>query len=72
MIETHHHPDDAWSDAKQQITPDKLKQSPLDLTIRNEEGNAIEYQNKLANLRTQIDMVDHKLTEIIREKDENS
>jgi len=65
MIETHHQPDDAWSDEQQQITPDKLKQITTNLKIRDEEGNAIEYQNKLANLRTQIDMVDHKLTETL-------
>ena len=65
MIETHHQPEDAWSDAQQQITPGKLKQITTNLKIRDEEGNAIEYQNKLANLRTQIDMVDHKLTETL-------
>ena len=65
MIETHHQPDDAWSDAHQQITPEKLKQITTNLKIRDEEGNAIEYQNKLANLRIQIDVVDHKLTETL-------
>ena len=65
MIETHHQPEDAWSDAQQQITPGKLKQITNNLKIRDEEGNAIEYQNKLANLRTQIDVVDHKLTETL-------
>ena len=65
MIETHHQPNKAWSDAQQQITPDTLKQITDNLKVRDEEGNAIEYQNKLANLRTQIDVVDHKLTEIL-------
>ena len=65
MIETHHQPNKAWSDAQQQITPDTLKQMTNNLKVRDEEGNAIEYQNKLANLRTQIDVVDHKLTEIL-------
>ena len=65
MIETHHQPNKAWSDAQQQITPDSLKQITNNLKVRDEEGNAIEYQNKLANLRTQIDVVDHKLTEIL-------
>ena len=65
MIETHHQPDDAWSDAQQQITPEKLKQITTSLKIRDKEGNAIEYQNKLANLRIQIDVVDHKLTETL-------
>ncbi len=65
MIETHHDPDHAWSDAKQQITPKTLDQMTIDLKIRKEEGDAIEYRNKLANLRTRIDVVDHKLTEIL-------
>lgn len=65
MIETHHDPDHAWSDANQQITPETLDQLTVDLKIRKEEGDAIEYRNKLANLRTRIDVVDHKLTEIL-------
>ena len=65
MIETHHNPDNAWSDAKQQITPKTLDQLTIDLKIRKEEGDAVEYLNKLSNLRTQIDVVDHKLTEIL-------
>ena len=65
MVETHHDPDQAWSDAKQQITPKTLDQMTIDLKIRKEEGDAIEFRNKLANLRTRIDVVDHKLTEIL-------
>ncbi len=65
MVETHHDPDNAWSDAKQQITPQVLNQMTIDLKIRKEEGDAVEYRNNLANLRTQIDVVDHKLTEIL-------
>ncbi|MFK5981606.1 MAG: bifunctional 3-deoxy-7-phosphoheptulonate synthase/chorismate mutase type II [Flavobacteriaceae bacterium] len=65
MIETHHDPDNAWSDAKQQITPKVLEQLTVDLKIRKEEGDAIEYKNKLENLRTQIDVIDHKLTEVL-------
>ena len=65
MIETHHDPDKAWSDAKQQITPETLDQLTIDLTIRKQEGDALEYLNKLANLRTQIDIIDYKLTEIL-------
>jgi len=65
MIETHHDPDNAWSDASQQITPDVLNQITIDLKIRKEEGDAVEYQNRLNNLRTQIDVIDHKLTETL-------
>jgi len=65
MIETHHDPDKAWSDAKQQITPKALEQITIDLKIRKQEGEAIEFKNKIANLRTKIDVIDHKLTEIL-------
>ena len=65
MIEAHHDPDNAWSDAKQQITPKNLDQLTTDLTIRKKEGDAADYLNDLANLRTKIDIIDHKLTEIL-------
>lgn len=65
MVETHHDPDHAWSDAKQQITPETLKRMTIDLRIREKEGAALEFQNKLATARTQIDVVDHQLIEIM-------
>jgi len=65
MIETHNDPDNAWSDAAQQITPETLDQITVDLRIRKEEGDAVEFRNKLATLRTKIDVVDHKLLEIL-------
>jgi chorismate mutase len=63
MVETHHDPDNAWSDAAQQITPTTLIKMMVDLKIREEEGQAVEYNNKLNTLRTQIDVVDHQLIE---------
>ena len=65
MIETHYDPDNAWSDAAQQITPETLRQITIDLRIRKEEGDAVEFKNKLATLRTKIDVLDHKLLEIL-------
>ena len=65
MVETHYDPDNAWSDAKQQITPQTLDQLTVDLRIRKEEGDAVEFKNKLNTLRTQIDVVDNKLVEIL-------
>jgi len=61
MVETHHTPDDAWSDAKQQITPKALQQMTVDLRIREEYGEAAEFRNKLNTLRTKIDVVDHQI-----------
>ncbi len=63
MIETHYDPDNAWSDAAQQITPATLIQMMVDLKIREEEGKEVEYNNKLNTLRTQINVVDHQLIE---------
>ncbi len=65
MVETHHAPDDAWSDAAQQITPERLKEIMIELTIRKEEGSEIEFKNKLNTLRTQIDVIDHQLIETL-------
>lgn len=63
MIETHYDPDNAWSDAKQQITPSTLEQMTVDLKIRKQHGDAVEFQNKLNTLRTKIDVIDNQLIE---------
>lgn len=61
IIETHHTPDEAWSDASQQITPEALASMTEDLKIRKEHGLAAEFKNKLNTLRTKIDVVDHQI-----------
>ncbi|MCG2431444.1 bifunctional 3-deoxy-7-phosphoheptulonate synthase/chorismate mutase type II [Aequorivita xiaoshiensis] len=61
MVETHYDPDNAWSDAAQQITPTTLDKMTVDLRIRKQEGDAVEFNNKLATLRTQIDVIDRQL-----------
>jgi len=65
MVETHSDPDNAWSDAKQQITPDRLVDIMEDLRIRKETDNEAAYRNALNTLRTQIDVIDHQLIEIL-------
>jgi chorismate mutase len=65
MVETHYDPDNAWSDANQQITPATLNQMTVDLRIRKQEGDEVEYINKLATKRAQIDVIDHKLLEVL-------
>lgn len=65
MVETHSEPDKAWSDAAQQITPAALKQMTIDLKIRKQEGDAVEFQNKLSVLRSKIDFLDHQLIETL-------
>lgn len=65
IIETHIDPDNAWSDAAQQVTPERLKQIIFDLTIRKETDDADEYQTRLAKLRSKIDEFDAKLLDVI-------
>ncbi len=65
IIETHIDPDNAWSDAAQQVTPERLKQIIFDLTIRKETDDADDYQLRLAKLRSKIDEFDAKLLDVI-------
>ncbi len=65
MVETHHDPDNAWSDAAQQITPKTLVKIMEDLKIRKETSAEAEYNNKINTLRTQIDVIDHQLIEVL-------
>ncbi len=63
MIETHFDPDNAWSDAAQQVTPTALKQIMKDLKIRKESNQEAEYNTKLNTLRAQIDVIDNSLVD---------
>ncbi|MGB5275440.1 MAG: bifunctional 3-deoxy-7-phosphoheptulonate synthase/chorismate mutase type II [Flavobacteriaceae bacterium] len=65
MIETHFDPDNAWSDAAQQVTPAALIQIMKDLKIRKESDPETEFNSKLSNLRAQIDILDHQLIETL-------
>ena len=65
MIETHFDPDNAWSDAAQQVTPKRLIQIMKDLKIRKESDPEAEYNSKLGNLRAQIDVIDNQLIDTL-------
>ncbi len=65
MIETHINPDQALSDAQQQITPAQLGDLLNDLVVREKTISNPEFISKLENLRTEIDDIDHKLLEIL-------
>lgn len=65
IIETHIDPDNAWSDAAQQVTPAVLKQMFIDLRVRKETDDADDYNLRLAKLRAQIDNYDEKILEIL-------
>ncbi|QOD59415.1 bifunctional 3-deoxy-7-phosphoheptulonate synthase/chorismate mutase type II [Polaribacter haliotis] len=65
MIETHFDPENAWSDAAQQVTPTKLKQIMEDLKIRKETNTEADYTNALNGLRAQINVADDQLIELL-------
>lgn len=67
MIETHSNPKEAWSDAAQQITPDKLKEILGNLKIRdNDQGTVGEI--KLEEVRQKIDHLDDELLEVLSQR----
>ena len=67
MIESHCNPDKAWSDAKQQLTPDALKQMLSELVVRkvNPENASMETLNEL---RFKIDAIDNELIALLKKR----
>ena len=65
MIETHCDPDNAWSDAAQQVTPTVLKQIFVDLRIRKMFTEEDDFNTKMIKLRADIDIADSKLLDIL-------
>ena len=64
MIESHFDPASALTDASQQITPEELQQLLRRLVIRQPVGTH-EFQTKLERLRTEIDLIDAELLDIL-------
>lgn len=68
MIESHVTPDDAWSDAKQQITPEILSELLDNLIIRSiESANSVVSQS-LEDLRSRINEIDEDLIELVAKR----
>ncbi|HVZ95827.1 MAG TPA: chorismate mutase [Chitinophagaceae bacterium] len=68
MIETHIDPDNAWSDAKQQITPERLSDMLDHLIWRSETTDEKEFQTALAKLREQINHIDDELMMLLGQR----
>ena len=66
MIETHCNPDHALTDAKQQITPESLKNAFKKLTFRNKKVDRDEAV--LQNFRKEIDVIDDELLNLIAKR----
>ena len=70
MIECHINPDAALTDAKQQITPEELKQLLASLTFRSKQSCNVE--RDLAGLRGEIDDIDSELLQLLARRMEVS
>lgn len=68
MIETHINPKEAWSDAKQQITPDELNQLISRLTLRRMDAGNNGFLHQLEDLRSEIDRLDDELMNILESR----
>ena len=67
MIESHRNPVEAWSDAKQQITPQKLSEMIDELVIREELPKGISLET-IEDIRLKIDQCDDELMDILEKR----
>ena len=65
MVESHITPDDAWSDAKQQVTPTDLVGLLNSIIWRAEGSDSVAYQNSLDELRGVIDRLDDEILRLL-------
>ncbi len=68
IIESHIDPDKAWSDAKQQITPERLGELIGNIHWRKEDISSEEYHAALEALRQQINHLDDELMQILSQR----
>ena len=68
MLESHIDPDSAWSDAKQQVTPERLLDLLDGLVWRQESTTVQEFITALTTLREQINQVDDELLTLLGQR----
>ena len=68
IIESHIDPDNAWSDAKQQVTPAVLGEMLSNIIWRRENVSSEDYQTNLEKLRQQINQLDDELMQILSQR----
>jgi chorismate mutase len=67
IIESHINPEEAWSDAKQQITPEELKTMLDKLVLRNPDLDKVQ-QATIEEMRLQIDKYDDMIIDIFHKR----
>lgn len=68
MIESHIHPHQAWTDAKQQVTPTVLAEMMNNLQLRQPASENEDFTDALAELRKKIDKIDDQLIQKLGER----
>ncbi len=68
MIESHINPDEAWSDAKQQITPAVLEELLNNLVLRDKKSHSKSEQVELDKYRAQIDSYDNIIMGVLGDR----
>lgn len=68
IIESHIDPDKAWSDAKQQITPERLGELIDSIKWRHETTTEKEFITALEKLREQINHIDDELMQLLGQR----
>ncbi len=68
ILESHISPDEAWSDAKQQITPAQFNDLLNSIVWRKEQVASVEVHNQLEQLRRQIDRLDDELLQLLHHR----
>ena len=66
MIESHHDPSNAWSDADQQITPLELKELLESINLKPHNLSQKTYQDDLLQLRCNIDDLDQEIIHLLK------
>lgn len=72
MVESHCNPACAMSDAKQQLTPKDLQALLESLVIRENTSDNTAYRDGIEALRARIDVIDDKLLELLKDRNEVS
>lgn len=65
MIESHRNPEKAWSDAEQQVTPERVLELIKAIELRGQSSDSSVYNSALQTLRYEIDELDQGLLDAL-------
>ena len=68
MLESHITPDEAWSDAKQQITPEQLAELIDQLEVRSTDLPVDIIDDQLIDFRQKIDNIDEQIIQLLGDR----